>query len=249
MRESYAYVILDRKAKRLRKETGNPNLRSVLDTGRSPRDLFIFSIVRPTKMLFLSPIVFLLSLYVAVIYGYLYLLFTTLTDVFEGQYGFSQGTVGLVYLGIGVGSMVGLVMVGATSDKLLKYLTEKNGGVAKPEYRLPPMIIGAWFIPLALFWYGWTADKKEPWILPIVGTAFLGVGMLIAFVSAWFQSGSWLILANTIDSDEYVHVSRRCLYCLLRLCHGRQHRLPILDGSCPATRRRKDVSNFGLRLG
>ena len=63
LRESYAYVLLDRKAKRLRKETGNLNLRSVLDTGRSPKELFLFSIVRPTKMLFLSPIVFLLSLY------------------------------------------------------------------------------------------------------------------------------------------------------------------------------------------
>lgn len=183
MRESYAYVILDRKAKRLRKETGNPNLRSVLDTGRSPRDLFVFSIVRPTKMLFLSPIVFLLSLYVAVIYGYLYLLFTTMTNVFENQYGFSQGSVGLAYLGIGIGSLIGLFILGATSDRLLKYLTEKNGGVAKPEYRLPPMIVGAWFIPVALFWYGWTAEKQDAWILPILGTSFLGVGMLTAFVS------------------------------------------------------------------
>lgn len=182
MRESYAYVLLDRKARRLRKETGNPNLRSVLDTGKSPGDLFAFSIVRPTKMLFLSPIVFLLSLYVAVIYGYLYLLFTTMTTVFEENYGFSQGSVGLAYLGIGVGSLIGLFALGATSDRLHQYLTKKNGGVPKPEYRLPPMIFGSWFIPLALFWYGWTAEKQDHWILPILGTACLGIGMIMAFV-------------------------------------------------------------------
>lgn len=62
IRESYAYVILQRKTNRLRKETGNPNLRSALDTGRTPQQLFKFSIVRPLKMLFLSPIVFLMSL-------------------------------------------------------------------------------------------------------------------------------------------------------------------------------------------
>lgn len=158
------------------------NLRSALDTGRSPRDLFVFSIVRPTKMLFLSPIVFLLSLYVGVIYGYLYLLFTTISSVFEDQYGFSQGSVGLSYLGIGIGSIIGLMVLGATSDRLLKYLTAKNG-VSKPEYRLPPMIPGSLFVPASLFMYGWTAYYKTHWIVPIIGTSFLGVGMLISFVS------------------------------------------------------------------
>lgn len=133
-------------------------------------------------MLFLSPIVFLLSLYVAVVYGYLYLLFTTLTPVFEKQYGFSQGSVGLSYLGIGIGSLVGLAILGNTSDRLLAYLSNRSG-TKKPEYRLPPMIPGALFIPLALFMYGWTAEKHDHWILPIIGTSFLGVGMLISFVS------------------------------------------------------------------
>lgn len=182
IKESYAPTLLARKTKRLQKETGNMNLRSALDTGRSPRDLFIFSIVRPTKMLFLSPIVFLLSLYVGVIYGYLYLLFTTISSVFEDQYHFSQGSVGLAYLGIGIGSILGLVFLGATSDRLLKYLTVKKG-VSKPEYRLPPMIPGSLFVPASLFMYGWTAYYKTHWIVPIIGTSFLGVGMLISFVS------------------------------------------------------------------
>ena len=180
--ESYPYTILERKTKRLRKETGNSNLRSALDTGRSPRDLFMYSIIRPTKMLFLSPIVFLLSLYTAVIYGYLYLLLTTITEVFEDNYGFSQGSVGLAYLGIGVGSLIGLGTLGFSSDRILTYLAKKNGGVAKPEYRLPPMIVTGWFVPIGLFWYGWTADKHLPWILPILGMACLGIGMLGAFV-------------------------------------------------------------------
>jgi hypothetical protein len=71
MHESYAYVILERKTKRLRKETGNTNLRSSLDTGRDPKTFFKIAIIRPLKMLFLSPIVFLLSLYMAMVYGYL----------------------------------------------------------------------------------------------------------------------------------------------------------------------------------
>ncbi|KAL2215106.1 putative MFS multidrug transporter [Thermoascus aurantiacus ATCC 26904] len=221
LRESYAYTILDRKTKRLREETGNPNLRSALDSGRSAKDLFLFSIVRPTKMLFRSPIVFLLSLYVAVVYGYLYLLFTTLTAVFEGQYGFSQGSVGLAYLGIGVGSIIGLFIVGSVSDRLLKYLSEKNG-TSKPEFRLPPMIPGTFFIPLALFWYGWTADKHLHWILPIIGTAFLGVGMLLVFMTV----STYLVDAYTVYSASAIAantVFRSLAGAVLPLAGGRMY--------------------------
>src|SRR5690606_19361998 len=45
MRETYAPVLMERKAARLRKETGNDALRSKLDTGLSPKDLFNRSIV------------------------------------------------------------------------------------------------------------------------------------------------------------------------------------------------------------
>ena len=74
--ESYPYVILKRKTEKLRKETGNTHLQSALDTGKTPRQLFSFSIWRPLKML-ISPIIFLLSLYCALVYSYLYLCFTT----------------------------------------------------------------------------------------------------------------------------------------------------------------------------
>ncbi|CAG8068321.1 unnamed protein product [Penicillium olsonii] len=182
IRESYAPTLLARKAKKLRQETGNANLRSALESNRTTKELFLLSIVRPAKMLFLSPIVFLLSLYVGLVYGYLYLLFTTITTVFANTYGFNQGSVGLSYLGIGIGSIIGLILLGATSDKLLTYLSAKNGGEKKPEYRLPPMIPGSLFVPISLFMYGWTAYYHTHWIVPIIGTSFLGLGMLITFM-------------------------------------------------------------------
>ena len=183
MRETYAYVILQRKTSRLRKGTGNPHLRSAFDTGRDPKELFKFSIVRPVKMLFLSPIIFLMSLYMATIYGYLYLMFTTFPRVFQIQYGFSHGSVGLTYLGVGIGSFFGLALCGAVSDRLVMTLTKRNGGTAKPEYRLPTMFIGALVVPIGLFLYSWTADKKVHWILPIIGSGFVGAGMFAVFVS------------------------------------------------------------------
>lgn len=200
-------------------------------------------------MLFRSPIVFLLSLYVAVIYGYLYLLFTTISAVFEGQYGFSQGSVGLSYLGIGVGSFIGLFVLGSTSDRLLKYLTEKNG-TSKPEYRLPAMIPGSFFVPIALFVYGWTAYYKVHWIVPIIGTSFLGVGMLITFVSICLLDSSIApSFILTTPPDDCQHIPCRCIHHLRRLSHGSKHRLPISSGCFTPTCWSKDVRDPRTRLG
>lgn len=87
----------------------------------------------------------------ATIYGFFYLLFTTFPTVFEGQYGFSSSSSGLVYLGTGVGSMVGLFATGVISDKLVMALAKRNEGNPKPEYRLPVMFLGGLLVPIGLF--------------------------------------------------------------------------------------------------
>ncbi|GFF40208.1 uncharacterized transporter C1529.01 [Aspergillus udagawae] len=180
--ESYEPVLLQRRVDRIKTETGNMTLRSKLAQNISARDNFIRSIVRPTKMLFLSPIVAIFSVYLGIIYGYLYLLFTTITSVYQTTYDFSQGAAGLTYLGIGVGSLIGLFIFGTISDKILIYLTKRNNGVREPEFRMPPLIPGSLFIPIGLFWYGWSAEKHLHWIMPIVGTGWVAFGMLASFL-------------------------------------------------------------------
>lgn len=45
--------------------------------------------------------VLIISLYASIVYGYLYVIFTTLTEVFQYEYGISTGAVGLSYSGLG----------------------------------------------------------------------------------------------------------------------------------------------------
>jgi len=201
--ETYAPTLLAAKTKRLRKETGNVQLRSKFDTGESAKSIFRRAIVRPTKMLCFSPIVFLLSLYMALVYGYLYLLFTTFTYVFEDRYHFSTHAAGLTFLGLGVGNFVGLLIVGVWSDRYLK--RKKAQGLEKPEYRLPPLIIGAFSIPIGLIWYGWSAEKMVHWIVPIIGSSLVGVGLIAVFmpiqtyfVDAFTTYAASAIAANTV---------------------------------------------------
>ncbi|KAF2864666.1 major facilitator superfamily domain-containing protein [Massariosphaeria phaeospora] len=205
LQESYPYIVLKRKTARLQKETGNPELRSALDTGKSTREFFIFSILRPLKMLIGSPVVFLIALYGSITYSYLYLCFTTFPRVFRGQYEFSQSQVGLVYLGIAVGSLVGLIICWALLDRMVASLTKRNGGEPRPEYRLPTVAIGALLVPAGLFLYGWTAEHKAHWFLPILGTGLLGAGMVIGYMaSLTYLVDTYTVYAASVSASIVV---------------------------------------------
>lgn len=181
-KETFALVILQRKTQKLQKETNNSDLRSKLDDGLSNRERLARALVRPFKMLFLSPIVFLTSLYVAIVYGVLYLLFTTFTFVFEEYYHFSSANVGLSYIASGIGMFVGLILVGASSDRILKRLADRSNGEMKPEYRLPPLIFLGGLMPIGLFIYGWTAQYHIQWAVPMLGTLLFGTGLIACMI-------------------------------------------------------------------
>lgn len=205
-RETYAPVLLERKAVQLRKETGNQNLVSKLDLGITTKELWKRSLLRPMKLMFLSLICALMSVYLAIVYGIMYLLFTTFTFVFEENYGFTQSTVGLVYIGLGIGMLIGLFVIGASSDRVMKMLAKKHSnGVIKPEYRLPMLMYSGPFIPAGLFLYGWAAEYKLHWAVPLLGTLFIGIGMIGAFmalntylVDAYTRYAASAMAANTI---------------------------------------------------
>ncbi|KAJ5297871.1 hypothetical protein N7508_008120 [Penicillium antarcticum] len=180
-KETYASVLIRWKKDKLAKELGRTDLRSAYDLDEEPApvmEVLARSFKRPILLFCKSPIVFLLSTYMALVYGLLYLFFTTISDVFTSQYGWSVGLSGLAYLGIGIGFMSGLLIIALTSDKVVMRLTAQNGGKFEPEMRLPMMTFFACVLPISFFWYGWTAEKHVFWIVPIIGMLPFGLGMM-----------------------------------------------------------------------
>lgn len=114
----------------------------------------------------------------------MYLLFTTFTDVFEGQYGFGTSVSGLTYLGLGVALVVAMTFFRTFGDRIQQSRMRADGvQTAKPEYRLVLMIWLSPFVGLGLFMYGWTAYYKVHWIVPIIGTGLIGFGAFFVLVS------------------------------------------------------------------
>jgi hypothetical protein len=133
-------------------------------------------------MLFLSPIVFLLALYMALCYGLLYLFFTTITSVFHDAYGWPIEICGLAYIPLGIGFTSGLVVVAKLSDATVIRMTRAANGVFEPEMRLPACIFFACFIPVSFFWYGWCAFYRVHWIATVIGLIPFGFGMMGIFI-------------------------------------------------------------------
>lgn len=218
MQETYPIVLLERKAARLRKETGNPAYRSKLASDLPPQKLIRHTIVRPMKLLFLSPIVSVMCIYIAVLYGLLYILFTTFTFVFEEVYRFSTTSAGLSFLGSGLGTILGLYYCGIMSDRAIKQ-NVAAGKTLKPEDRLPLLITlpACLSIPCGLIIYAWAADKHVQWMLAEIGTAITGFGMMciVMCISTYLVDTFTIYAASAIAASA---VLRSLLGALLPLC-------------------------------
>ncbi|OBT71842.1 hypothetical protein VF21_09775 [Pseudogymnoascus sp. 05NY08] len=203
--ETYSPVILERRAKALEKKTGKFFRTRLQIGGRrpSPTQAFRIALSRPWVMLFREPIVTLLSLYVAIIYGTLYLLFGAMPIVYSINRGWSIGIGSLSFLGVAIG-MVAAVMYTVWDNshryiKLSRAAVEHREIGAAPEDRLPPAIIGSICLPVGLFWFSWTNGASIHRIVSIIATVPFGFGMTLVFLAvANYLIDSYVIYAASV---------------------------------------------------
>lgn len=198
--ETYAPVLLRQRAKKLSKMTGKVYL-TEMDAQRGKVTLnqaLKTSLSRPWILLLKEPIVLLLSIYMAIIYGTLYMLFSAFPIVYEGHRGWSQGITGLSFLGVMVG-MLGAVVYSIWDNKRYMRAAEKEGGFAPPEARLPPCLIGSIALPIGLFWFAWTNYPSIHWMVSITAGVPFGFGMVLVFLSVMnYLIDSYTIFAASV---------------------------------------------------
>ncbi|KAK3678613.1 hypothetical protein LTR78_001911 [Recurvomyces mirabilis] len=161
--ETYAPVLLRRKAVQLRKETGDERWQAPIEKmNKSVAKTVLWSCIRPFQLLFFEQMVLNLCLLSAILLGILYLFFGAFAVVFENNHHFNQWQTGLTFLGIFVGMVIGVSCDPIwrrncrTSPLLMGYnggaahaddkavdvrLVRNNNGVSEPEFRLPPTIL------------------------------------------------------------------------------------------------------------
>lgn len=177
-------VLMHRKTCRLQKELGRDDLKSCYDDSgnQSTTQILITGLIRPLKMLFFSPIVFFLSLYISFMFGVVYLLYTTIPGVFEDTYGLDVSQTGLVYLALGLGNILGWLVITFFSDKLVVKHAQANDGVFEPEMRLTISIYFGVFPPITLLWYGWSSFYHVKLASTIISLIPYGFGIMGLFL-------------------------------------------------------------------
>lgn len=160
LQESYTPTLLRRKAARARLETGNEKLHTPYDTEKKISKVLGVALIRPFKLLGTQIIIQFIAVYMAYLYGLMYLLLSTFPKLWEQTYHENTGIGGLNYISLGGGFFLGTQITAPLNDKLYRRLKKKNNGVGRPEFRVPIMFVASLFIPTGLFWYGWSAQAK-----------------------------------------------------------------------------------------
>ncbi|KAK5134646.1 hypothetical protein LTR08_006302 [Meristemomyces frigidus] len=184
LQETYTPELLRQKKVRLIKETGNDKLHTEFE---QPERSFAMhmrtAMVRPFILIGTQPIIQILALYIAYVYGLTYLVLSTFAGLWSSPeyYNESIGISGLNYISLGLGYFLGTQICAPINDRIYRRLTRSNNGVGRSEFRIPLMIPGSVIMPIGLFWYGWTADKHLHWILPNIGAAIYSAGGIMIF--------------------------------------------------------------------
>ncbi|KAK5999695.1 hypothetical protein QM012_005101 [Aureobasidium pullulans] len=189
--ETYMPVLLRKEAIKTRKETNDTRWHAPIEKiKRSISGTILRSCQRPFLLMIYEPMVLLLCLFCAVILGILYLFFDAFNIVFENNHGFKLWQVGLSFVGIMVGMIIGILtdpIWKKNYSRLVKHHQETTGmvGGSEPEFRLPSAIVGAPLVVIGVLWFGWTQYSFIHWIVPIVGSAFFGCGIILVFSGVW----------------------------------------------------------------
>ncbi|KAL8724923.1 MAG: hypothetical protein Q9166_007671 [cf. Caloplaca sp. 2 TL-2023] len=186
--ETYAPLILRTRAAQLSRETGSV-YQSKLEVGEPKPSLtksFKIALSRPWIMLLREPIVLLLSVYLAIVYGTLYMMFGAFPIVYQQNRHWSQGIGSLPFLGVLIGMLLAVIYTipdNKRYQRVERMAISKGAHGAPPEARLPPCMIGSVCLPIGLFIFAWTDYPEIHWIISVIFTAPFGFGMVVLFLS------------------------------------------------------------------
>jgi multidrug resistance protein len=196
-KETYAPIILQRKAARLRKETDDVRWWSRYDVKLSRLELLKTNLLRPFVLAFTEPILWFFNLWISLIYGILYLCFVAYPIVFAQHRGWGPGVSGLAFVGIGLGTMMAICAEPLLRKIINSHPKDPETNKVPPEATARVMIIGAVLVPIGQLAFSWTClPVTIHWAVPIAFGIPFGAGNAISFIyGSNYLAGSYGIYA------------------------------------------------------
>jgi len=187
--ETFAPKLLKKKAAKLRKETGNQNLRSLRERQEDAMSIskltyVVRSTARPFQILLKEPMAFLLCLWCAILLGILYAFFSAFPIIF-GSKGFNEGEVGLSFLGMGLGVILAAIINATYFNGIYVRRAQQLGSKPPPEEHLRKAMWAAVIGPISLFWFAWTSQPSVHWAAAEVASIPFGMTVMFAFTASF----------------------------------------------------------------
>lgn len=193
--ETRAGVLLARRAKKLRKETGDDRYFAMHERIRSQHTASALAremVIRPIYMLFTEPIVTWFAIFDGVNYAVIYIFLEAYPLIFT-EYGFNEGQQGLAFIGITIGFGIGFCLYAVQERWYDRAGKRRSSGEPSPEDRLLWGMPGGLLFPISLFFFAWTSFPPVPWIVPILAGGLFGISSHILFLVASDYVGEYSI--------------------------------------------------------
>ncbi|KIL65660.1 hypothetical protein M378DRAFT_192380 [Amanita muscaria Koide BX008] len=187
MRETRPEILLEHRAKQLRKETGDNRYRARVEVERPKLvNLLMVSCARPLYLTFTEPIVTAISLWIGLTWGVIFNFLSTIPLVYQTVHHFNIGLIGTTYVSMIIGAILGFLTILKQQSLYLyvgfQYLDastlanqrhRQNYSKRGPEARLYAACAAGLMFPAAMFIYAWSTLPQVHWIVPNIGITLL----------------------------------------------------------------------------
>ncbi|KAB8077691.1 major facilitator superfamily domain-containing protein [Aspergillus leporis] len=203
--ETYAPVLLRKRAARLRKEQ-DFRYWSRYDDKTSFWSQLKVNLRRPFTLAATEPILWFFNTWVSVVYAVLYLSFVAYPIVFQDYRGWGPGISGLAYLGNGLGVMLAICLEPLWRRIINSSPINPETGRVYPEAAGSIMSLGAICTPIGQLVFAWTCVPASiHWLVPIAFGVPFGFGNTLCFIySSNYLAGSYGIYAASALSSNTV---------------------------------------------
>ncbi|KAJ5561847.1 hypothetical protein N7535_003690 [Penicillium sp. DV-2018c] len=182
--ESYLPILLDWKSKQLRRHTGNGRYVSA-----HSRTSFLqrvkHALPLPVILLTTEPVICVLGAYLILLYCILFTFLSGFDYIFKETFNLSTGQTGSCFGAIAVGATIATFAAPGLyvwSRRKTKY---EHGATVPPEFRLWPAIIASPFLPISLFWLGWTNYPTVSVWSGLVSCGLFGAVLISIYISSY----------------------------------------------------------------
>ncbi|GJE99749.1 MFS general substrate transporter [Phanerochaete sordida] len=205
--ETYSPVLLARKAKKLRDNSGDDRYWAPLEKESTKIGAEVQRILgTPFALMVKEPMLIALTMYMSFIYGVIYLLFEAYPIVFTTGHHMNAGITGLMFLPILVSSnlaVIGYLLI--WNPRYERLARQHAPNPVPPEYRLEQAIWAAPLFAVSFFWFGWTSYPSVSFWAPMLAGGLLGFSIVWLFlalfnyiIDAYLAQSASALAANTV---------------------------------------------------